>query len=146
MRPDPTRYAAPMDVQEAASRWAATWAAAWPAKDADAIASLYADGATYRSQPFRDPDPGGALGYTRREFALEEAVECRFATPIAAGDRAAVEWWASWVEGGRELTLAGATVIRFDVDGKVIEHVDYWAEEEGRLPPFAGWGGSPGTP
>ena len=130
-----------MDVQEAAVRWASTWERAWPAKDAEAIASLYAEGAIYRSHPMREPEPGAALGYTRRQFALEDSIECRFGTPIAAGDRAAVEWWATWVENEWELTLAGATVLRFDGDGPVLEHVDYWVERDGRMSSFPGWGG-----
>jgi hypothetical protein len=130
-----------VNAQEAARRWAQTWERAWPAKDSDAIAALYADGAVYRSHPMRDPEPGAALGYTRRQFDLEDSIECRFGTPIASGDRAAVEWWASWVEDERELTLAGATMLRFDGDGRVVEHVDYWVERGGRLPPFTGWGG-----
>jgi hypothetical protein len=64
-----------------------------------------------------------------------------FGTPIAAGDRAAVEWWGSWVENDREVTLAGATILRFDGEGRVIEHVDYWVEREGGMSPFDGWGG-----
>jgi SnoaL-like domain len=136
-------YARAMDVQEVARRWAETWERAWPAKDSGAIASLYADGAIYRAHPMRDPEPGAALGYTSREFALEDSIQCRFGEPIAAGDRAAVEWWASWIENERELTLAGATVLRFDGDGQVVEHVDYWVERDGRVPPFNGWGGYP---
>ena len=130
-----------MDVHEAARRWGQTWERAWPAKDAEAIAALYADGAVYRSHPMRDPEPGGALGYASRQFELEESIRCRFGSPIAAGDRATVEWWASWVEEGRELTLAGATVLRFDRQGRVVEHVDYWVERDGRVDPFKGWGG-----
>ena len=130
-----------MDVVEAAQRWKQTWERGWPAKDAEAIAALYADGAAYRSHPMRDPEPGAALGYTSRQFPLEEAIECRFGDPIAAGERAAVEWWASWVEGEREMTLAGTTVLRFDAEGRVVEHVDYWVEREGRIAPFDGWGG-----
>jgi len=129
-----------MDAREAAQRWARTWERAWPAKAAEAIAALYADGATYRSHPMRDPEEGSALGYVRRQFAVEDALECRFGTPIAAGDRAAVEWWASWVEDERELTLAGATVLRFDAHGLVVDHLDYWVEVEGRVEAFPGWG------
>lgn len=129
-----------MDTRGAARLWAQTWERAWASKDAEAIAALYADGAAYRAHPFREPEAGGALAYTRREFGLEDDIECRFGEPIAANGRAAVEWWASWVEGGRELTLAGATVLRFDSDGLVVEHVDYWVQGDGRLPPFSGWG------
>jgi SnoaL-like domain len=133
-------YARAVDVENAARQWARTWERAWPAKDAEAIAGLYADGAIYRSHPMRDPEPGSALSYTRSQFELEDAIECRFGAPIATGDRAAVEWWASWIESGRDVTLAGTTVLRFDGEGRVVEHVDYWVEREGRIAPFPGWG------
>lgn len=127
-------------MDEAARRWAQTWESSWPRRDAESIAALYAAGATYRSHPLRDPQAGGALAYTQREFALEEAIVCRFGEPMTSSDRAAVEWWASWVEEGREVTLAGSTVLRFDEAGRVVEHVDYWVQGEGRLEPFSGWG------
>jgi hypothetical protein len=130
-----------VNVQEAAERWARTWERAWPAKDSEAIAALYADGAAYRAHAFRDPEPGGARAYTTREFGLEHEIACRFGRPIAAGDRAAVEWWASYVEDGETITLAGATVLRFDAEGQVVDHVDYWLQRDGRSEPFAGWGG-----
>ena len=129
-----------METVELAQLWRDTWAASWPRRDADAIASLYRADAAYRSHPLRDPEPGGARAYVERVFAEEEAVECRFGEPIVAGDRAAVEWWASWVEGGEETTLAGTTVLRFGADGLVAEHTDYWVEGSGRRAPFPGWG------
>jgi hypothetical protein len=129
-----------MDAQAAARRWAETWQRAWPVKDAEAIAALYAGAARYRSHPMREPEAGGAASYISRQLALEDGIECHFGSPIAAGDRAAVEWWASWVEGERDLTIAGTTVLRFDEAGVVLEHVDYWVEGEGREEPFPGWG------
>jgi hypothetical protein len=129
-----------VETLEAARRWADTWERSWPTKDAEAIASLYANDATYRSHPLRNPEPGGALGYTRRQFALEEQISCRFATPLVADDRAAVEWWASWVEGGNDVTVVGVTVLRFDGEGRVVEHVDYWVQGDGRQEPFTHWG------
>jgi hypothetical protein len=58
---------------------------------------------------------------------------------VAAGDRAAVEWWASWLESGEPVTLAGVTVLRFDADGLVVDHRDYWNEVDRREPPYGGW-------
>ena len=56
--------------------------------------------------------------------------------PIVAGDRAAVSWWASLLENGREMTLAGTSVLRFDGDGLVIEQWDAWNQaDERRQPP-----------
>jgi hypothetical protein len=67
-------------------------------------------------------------------------VECQFAEPIAAADRAAIEWWASFVEAGQALTLAGTTVLRFNADGQVVDHVDYWMQSQGRAAPYPNWG------
>jgi SnoaL-like protein len=133
-----------VDVAEAAARWADTWSQAWPERGAEAIAGLYSDAVVYRSPPFRDPDLG--LAEVRRhlgqEFAAERDIECWFGTPIVSGDRAAVEWWASWTEEGQELTFAGATVLRFDEHGKVVEHRDYDNQVQRREPPYEEWSSS----
>ena len=128
-------------MDAAARRWASTWNSAWPAKDIEAIAALYADEALYRAVVFREPDRGveGVRDYLRRNFDVEHEIECRFGEPVAAGDRAAVEWWASWTEAGEDLTMAGVTVLRFNEAGQVVDHRDYWNEVKRREPPFAGW-------
>jgi ketosteroid isomerase-like protein len=130
-----------VDIEAAARRWKETWERGWRDRDVDAIASLYADDALYRGLAFREPDRGlaGVRRYLEENFGVEEEVECWFGEPVAAGDRAAVEWWATWIEEGRRLTLAGATVLRFDADGQVVDHRDYWNQVERREPPFAGW-------
>jgi SnoaL-like domain len=109
--------------------------------DIDAIAALYADEVTYRALVHREPDLGteGVRDYLRRNFDVEHDVECSFGTPVAVGDRAAVEWWASWYEDGADLTMAGVSVLRFRSDGLVVDHRDYWNEVSGRAPPFPGW-------
>ena len=126
-----------MDTESAARRWVDVWRRAWPESDADAIVALYADGARYRALAFREAET--ARSYLDRVFAEETEIECWFGDPIVSGDRAAVEWWGSWVEEGKELTLAGTTVLRFDADGQVIDHRDYWNEVAGREAPYAGW-------
>jgi ketosteroid isomerase-like protein len=130
-----------MNVEAAAKRWSTTWERAWPAKDIEAIAALYADQATYRAVAFREPDRGlsGVRGYLARNFAAEHDIACRFGEPIAAGDRAAIQWWASWVEDGQPVTMAGVTVLRFDQDGYVVDHRDYWNQADAHHAPYAGW-------
>jgi hypothetical protein len=39
-----------------------------------------------------------------------------------------------YTTGGDQRTLAGATVLRFGPDDRVVEHTDYWAEDVGRRP------------
>jgi hypothetical protein len=123
-----------VDAEAAAGRWVEGWTAGWRAKDPDAIAALYAAHHVYRSHPFREPE-AGAREYALRAFGEEELVECRFGAPVVAGDRAAVEYHAILRERGTDYTLAGVALVRFDADGLVTEHRDYWAMDEGRRPP-----------
>jgi hypothetical protein len=130
-----------LDAEAAARRWRDTWQRAWPAKDVEAIVELYDGTVEYRALVFREPElgRGGVRRYLEENFGVEEQIECRFGDPVVAGDRAAVEWWASWIESGRELTLAGSTFLRFGADGLVVDHRDYWNEVDRREPPFSGW-------
>ena len=130
-----------MDVEAAARRWTETWRRAWPDHDVEAITALYAEDAAYRALAFREPDLGvlGVRRYLSENFGVEDDVECWFGEPVAAGDRAAVEWWATWVENGEPLSLAGATLLRFRADGQIVDHRDYWNQVERREPPFEGW-------
>jgi ketosteroid isomerase-like protein len=127
----------------AARRWADVWARGWREHDVDAIAALYADDAVHFSAPFREANrgPGGVREYVEWAFADEVRAETWFGEPVAAGDRAAVEWWAvSEDSSGREITLAGASLIRFDGDGLVREQYDSWNEEDGRREPPESFG------
>jgi uncharacterized protein (TIGR02246 family) len=133
-----------MDTQEAARRWATTWTAAWRAHDVEAVVALYADGCVHRSTPFRQPHLGrqGVRDYVTAAFAEEEWVDdVRFGTPVVAGDRACVEYWARFLdEGGAAMTLAGCAMARFDGDGLVTEARDYWHVQQGHRPPPDEWG------
>jgi len=128
---------------DAARRWRETWLRAWPEQDVDAIRGLYASDAVFRSHPFRKPHEGadGAAEYARWAFASEEApAEVWFGEPFVAGNRATCEYWAVVRSEGREQTIAGVSVIRFDSDGLVAAQRDYWAVEDGRREPPEGWG------
>ena len=112
-----------MDSREAAQRWADVWERGWREHDADAIAALYAEGASWQQHPFREPEPG----YVARVFDEEESASCRFGTPIVDGNRAAVPWTAqtTLADGGIE-DLVGVSLLRFDGDGLVVEQRDVW--------------------
>jgi hypothetical protein len=122
-----------------AKRWAEGYQRAWEAGDPDAAAALYRADCVFRSAPFREPEP--PIDYTRRVFPEARAQDVRFGEPVEAGDRAAVEWWATLVgPEGAEETLAGCSILRFDGDGLVIEARDYWQIEPGRQAPPPAWG------
>jgi len=132
-----------METVDAARRWRDTWLRAWPAQDVDALRSLYAEHIVLRSHPFREPrvGPDDAAGYASWAFESEEApAECRFAEPVVDGGRATCEYWAFVRANGRDQTIAGVSVIRFDDEGLVASQRDYWAVEDGRRDPPDEWG------
>jgi ketosteroid isomerase-like protein len=131
-----------VDAHEAIRHWITGYSAAWRGRDADAVSKLYTDDAIYRSHPFRDALHGhaGVLEYTRWAFSSEEDADFWFGEPITGADRAAVEYWAVILDQhGKISTLAGTVVLRFAADGRVAEHRDYWALEEGRRARYDGW-------
>jgi ketosteroid isomerase-like protein len=127
-----------VEAEAAARRWAEVWARAWPAADVGAIAALYAADAVFYSHPFRDRQP--AEEYAAWAFGDQASAECRFGEPVAAANRAAVDWWAVITDlDGSKQTVAGTSLLRFRDDGLVVEQRDAWAEETGRreLPDWA---------
>lgn len=115
-----------MDANDAARRWRETWERGWRAHEPAAIVALYADGAYFRSHPFRDPQ--APRDYIEPTLAEEASAECEFGEPIVDGDRAAVEWRAETkLKDGGEEKLAGVSLLRFDADGLVVEQRDFWA-------------------
>ncbi len=128
-----------MDTNAAARAWIGAWEAGWPAMDVDRIASRYRPDAPYRSHPFRDVST--PREYVTKAFAEEQLVRCWFGEPVVDGDRAAIEYWAILRSpDGSDVTIAGHSHLRFDDDGLVVEHRDYWAQEDGAMEPPAGWG------
>jgi ketosteroid isomerase-like protein len=127
-----------MDAETAARRWAEDWARGWREHDSARVAALYADGAVFRSAPFREPQDPQA--YADWAFSEEDSADCWFGEPIVSGDRATIEWWAISRSGDNEVTLAGASLIRFDEHGLVVEQRDYWNSNDGPRNPPPGWG------
>jgi hypothetical protein len=126
----------------AAHRWAETWKRAWEAQDTEAIVELYHPDVVFSTQPFREPylRRAGVREYVSQAFSEEEEVRVWVGEPVVGTDRAAIEWWAALRENGVEITLAGTSVLRFDVDGLVVEQRDAWNQAEGRREPPEGWG------
>ncbi len=132
-------YDRAVDVAAAARRWAETWERSWRTKDAELLAPLYADEVTFRSHPFREPQH--PLEYATWAYSEEEGdPEVWLGEPLVDGDRASVEWWAVVFENSELVSLAGASYLRFDEDGRVVDQHDYWGTAQGRTPPWPAWG------
>ena len=130
------------DTRTAARTWGDTWKQGWEALDADLIVGLYAESITYSSEPFREVYRGrdGVRAYVEGSFADEADVRAWFGEPVVEGERASVSWWATLVDTGEEVTLAGTSVLRFDADGLAVDQWDTWNVVAGRREPPGGWG------
>ncbi|HEU5278872.1 MAG TPA: nuclear transport factor 2 family protein [Gaiellaceae bacterium] len=133
-----------MDAEDAAGAWVAAWDSAWRRKDERLLEPVYAEGAVHRSHP--DRQPHSPVEYARGAFAEEgDDLELWWGEPLVAGNRAAVEWWASVTEEGEMVTLAGTSWLTFGDDGRVVEQHDYWTITPGRAAPWPGWGAGPSS-
>jgi hypothetical protein len=127
-----------VDAREAARRWIDAWARAWPAGDPAPLEGVYAEDASFRSEPFRELQ--APREYAEWTFAEQDAAECWFGEPVVEGDRAAVEYWGIVSFEGRDETIVGVAMVRFGPDGKVVEQRDCWNARQGRHEPPPGWG------
>jgi hypothetical protein len=121
--------------------WIERYGRAWETADKELTLSLFTEDAVYRSQIFREPSVGhdGIGGYWERTQGQGD-VRVRFGRAIVEGNHAAVEWWTTMVDDGREITLPGCLVLRFAPDGRCEELREYWELADGHREPPAGWG------
>lgn len=129
-----------MDPRDAARRWAQAWSQGWEALDPEPIMALYAPDAVHFTEPFREParDASAIRAYVERVFAEEEDPRVWVGEPIVDGYRAAISWWASLREEGADITLAGVSLVTFDVVGLVVEQWDAWNQSDARRDPAPG--------
>jgi hypothetical protein len=128
-----------VETHAAVRAWVEAWQEGWPAKDVERIVSRYRPDAPYRSHPFREVS--NARAYVTQAFAEEDLVRCWFGDPVVDHDRATVEYWAILRRpAGQHVTIAGTAMLRFDRDGLVSNHRDYWDQQDGTVDPPAGWG------
>lgn len=129
-----------MDVVSAAG-WIERLRLAWTGADGEAAAALFTTGATYRSHPFRIPLQGrdDIARYWSTAAATQHDLNVRFGAPLVDGDRVAVEWWATSVEGVTPQTDCGALILRFEGE-LCVELREYWNVAESRVEAPVGWG------
>lgn len=129
------------DTRSAARGWAATWKRCWEALEPEPIVALYAESSIYSSEPFREAYRGrdGVRAYLEGSFGDESEVRAWFSEPVVDGDRASVSWWATLVDSGERVTLAGTSLLRFDADGLAVDQWDAWNMLSGWREPPEGW-------
>ncbi|MGC4404732.1 nuclear transport factor 2 family protein [Methyloversatilis sp. MC4-4] len=92
----------------------------------DTLAALYADDAHFRD-PFNDVRGRAAVARIfGHMFEQVEAPRFEVHSAMSDGDAAWLEWTMHFVMRGRAQTIVGATRLRFDAQGLIVEHRDYW--------------------
>lgn len=123
--------------------WLERYRRAWEEADADAAVALFTEDAVYRSSPFCEPHVGTAAirDYWTHATGRQKERRVLIGTPIVEGNRAAAEWWATFVDPeGEETTLPGILFLRFAADGRCEELREAWSREPGVRPPHHSWG------
>ena len=122
--------------------WLERYRLAWEEADPDAAAALFTEDAVYRSNPFREPHLGrdGVRAYWEQATATQSNARVRIGRPITQGRKTAVEWWATMLDDGAEITLPGILFLRFSPDGLCEELRETWNVAEELVEPPPGWG------
>jgi SnoaL-like domain len=130
-------------AQMTVEQWIARYQRAWETADADEIVDLFAPGASYRTNVFREPYVGSDAirQYWQRGAGNQRGVAVRMGRPIVTPDRVAVEWWATLIDPDEgEITLPGCLLLRFAPDGRCSDLWEYWHVKPGRQDPPGDWG------
>lgn len=127
---------------EAIRKWVNEYFRCWRAKDADAVADLFTEDALYRASPFREPYLGKAaiMDCWKRATAPQIGISIETGVPVCDGNRASVEWWATWTSDENPVTLPGCLMLRFAEDGRCEELREYWQSEKTTKKRPTGWG------
>ena len=130
-----------MPTLDEARQWAEAYRVAWETADSEAAASLFTEGASYRSNIFEEPHlrRSGVVEYWTGVTSVQSEVTVRMGEPIVDGERVDVEFWTTMAVEGDPVTLAGCLLLRFDA-GLCADLREYWSLTEGTHNPPAGWG------
>ena len=122
--------------------WVEGYRLAWEQADAESVAELFTENASYRSNIFEEPHVGreGIRAYWRQATEAQSDVSVRMGRPFGERSRVAVEFWTTMDNEGEAVTLPGCLLLDFESDGRCSSLREYWQFAGGRLEPPAEWG------
>lgn len=105
------------------------------------LLDCYAETAHFRD-PFNDVRGREAIGSIfRHMFASLPSPSFTVTGRYGEGEEVVLRWEFRFVAGGGERLIEGLSTLRFDADGRVAEHQDYWdpAANLYEAVPLLGW-------
>src|SRR5680860_463686 len=117
--------------------WIEGYRRAWEERDAEAVADLFTEDTTYRSNIFEEPHRGraGVKSYWESGTSSQSDVSVKMGRPFADGTRVAVEFWTTMRVDGEESTLPGCLLLDFEESGLCRRLSEYWNFAPGSLEP-----------
>ena len=90
------------------------------------ISEIYAEDAFFRDPFNAVRGPQAIAGIFAHMFATTEHPRFVVTATFPAGDRAMLLWRFEFGMNGKPMTIEGASEVRFNPEGRVILHRDYW--------------------
>lgn len=131
-----------MPTRDEVREWAEAYRVAWEKADSDAVAALFTEDSSYRSNIYEEPNRGrsGVADYWTAVTAGQSNVTVRMGEPVIDGQRVNVEFWTTMEAEEAPITLAGCLLLDFADDGLCRDLREYWNVVEGTHQPPSGWG------
>jgi len=120
---------------ERLTSWLADYVAAWRSYDRDAIAALFADGASYRYHPADDPIVGveAIVESWLDEPDAPGSYEAHYEPFAIEGERAVAIGTSTYFDSGGDVRAVydNCFVLRFGGDGRCSEFVEWYVKRTG---------------
>ena len=122
--------------------WLEGYRLAWENRDAEAVAELFTQDSTYRSNIFEDAYQGraGVKAYWESVTSSQSDVRVQMGRPFVDGSRVTVEFWTNMKVDNEEITLPGCLLLDFDDKWLCRGLREYWHYAPGSMEPPADWG------
>ena len=129
-------------VPETLDAWVERYRLAWENRDAEAVAELFTQDSTYRSNIFEEAHQGraGVKAYWESVTSSQSDVRVRMGRPVVDGSRVTVEFWTNMKVDGEDVTVPGCMLLDFDQDWVCRGLREYWHYAPGVTEPPLGWG------
>jgi hypothetical protein len=112
------------------SRWLESYGRAWELRDADLVATLFSEDASYQETPYAEPFRGrdGVHAYWSRVTADQSGISFSFELIATAGMTGIAQWSSRFrsISGDTPVELNGVFVLDFASAGEVRSLREWW--------------------
>lgn len=128
-----------MVTEESLKTWLEAYGRAWENRDAELVASLFTEDATYQETPFSEPMRGrAAISDYWLRVVVQAQEQIQFGSEILAinGNLAFARWWSSFtrISTGSPVRLNGIFVLNFSNPTQCDELREWWMRQDGATP------------